>query len=622
MFKIENTLLLTKNIDDLTLKNVIKEFLKETNMLVSNVHLTHVQLAKTIGDLFPLETNKYDGSWYKNLLIAAEIIIDRLHARIDENKDYLKMFNDIHDCDFLAFAKKWNKINFMVKFNLSDEEWERITKAYNIYATSRKLEEIIAKKVGIDLKLLQSLSLELNQYRSVAKRLDEKQQNDYDSFIAEFIPKPIDQPQQMLQAQADGQNQQHQAVPNLVPQPQMQAKTERGPLSPLKKEMDQILRWVKIREEEIKNYKQKMAKGYDVEEYKKILSQLEKVKVELEQTDDAINATKKILPVDPIAREMAQIERWSREQQAAFKKYLKNKNNDYSSKEELKHVESCLTKVQSELLMIEEELKQAKLSVPLDPLAREMAQILNWIKSRQSDIKAYKRQQAGESVNDELKLIEKELEIIHHRSSDISATIDFIHQQRPVDPYKKELDELLRWIASKEKEIRKLKASTSNQERQLKQALLDQIRREIASLDNEIFKTENLLSINEELKDIDHEIANKQQILLNYQPKHEQKPTVEIDEITVEPIKKPVVVKHINDQELLDIAQVYNVEAAVLRTAIEVMPEELAKYGKQALPKMLRHLLDEGYIEVKEGYEFDPQYDTKLRKVEAIKIAK
>lgn len=624
MFKIEKTLLISQNVDNLAFINVIKQFLKETNMLISNIHLTHVQLKKDIGDSFPLETNLYDGSWYKNLLIAAEIIIDRLHSRIDPNKDYLKMFDDIHDCDFVEFAKKWNKINFMVKYNLQESEWLNMCKQFNVQSTSRKLEEIIARKVVINLPLLRSISLNIEKYRSVAKTLDNQGTADYDNLLSLLVPKQTEQTPSSNMASQD-QSSLDSTKPQTMPSTSLLVNKEaKGPLSPIKKEMDQILKWIKLREEEIKLFKNKMNKTVDPQELKAIDRQLDAVWKELEANENLLKAAKNLVPVDPLAKDMAQIARWAKEQEDAIKRFHKSRNGDTANKEELKELEKFLAMIQKDLVFVNDELAKAKNLLPTDPMVREMSTILSWIKSRQPDIRAYKRKLVGESINDELKLIERELSLLDGRETEVETTIKYINSNRPIDPYKKELDELLRWITAKEKEIRKERKLVANElnvvDKELNKkmyGLLDDVepfherlKREIKYTDNQIKDAEN------ELKPPRSQDTSKRKVLLappsNVEPKNKNElaPVVQ---------SSAPIVKY-DKEKLYDIAKIYDVEAEVLMAAIEILPKELAARGRKEIPKMLQHLLDNGYIEVNENYVSDPKNKYKLKQVSKVSV--
>lgn len=622
MFKIEKTLLISQNVDNLAFINVIKQFLKETNMLISNIHLTHVQLKKDIGDSFPLETNLYDGSWYKNLLIAAEIIIDRLHSRIDPNKDYLKMFDDIHDCDFVEFAKKWNKINFMVKYNLQESEWLNMCKQFNVQSTSRKLEEIIARKVVINLPLLRSISLNIEKYRSVAKTLDNQGTADYDNLLSLLVPKQVEQIPTTTttdQTQTSNQPTQTQTMPSTS---LLVNKEVKGPLSPVKKEMDQILKWIKLREEEIRLFKNKMNKSVDPQELKAIDRQLEAIRKELESNENLLKSAKGLVPVDPLAKDMAQIARWAKEQEDAIKRFHKSRSGDASAKEELKELEKFLAAIQKESVFVNDELAKAKNLLPTDPMVREMSNILSWIKSRQPDIRAYKRKLVGESINDELKLIERELSLLDGRETEIETTIRYINSNRPIDPYKKELDELLRWISAKEKEIRKERQTVANQISAVDQEVNKQLYRLLDAIDpfHERLKREIKYTDNQ-IKDAQNELdsprskdTSKRKVLLAPPSQVENK------NVLAPTIQPPAPVVKYDKEKLYDIAKVYDVEAEVLMAAIEILPKELAMRGRKEIPKMLQHLLDNGYIEINENYVSDPKNKYKLKQVSKVSV--
>ncbi len=598
MFKIEKALLLgQEQNNNLTFINVIKEFFKETNMLVSNIHLTHIHLSKEVGNSFPVETNEYDGSWYKNLLIASEIIIDRLYSRIDENKDYIKMFDDVTTCDFVEFSKKWNKINFMVKYNLPEYEWEKLAKELSIPATSRKLEELIAKGVTINLPLLKSLALDLNKYKSVAKELDTKGASDYESLLDILAPQQTQQNAVPTQA-ANGMQPQQAPLPSTTP---VGVVREKGPLSPVKKEMDQILKWIAVREQEFKEFKDKQKMGYSPEEYKELQDKLLSVQSELSIVDADLNEAKKSVPVDPAAKEMAQIIKWAKAQEDEIKKYKKMQNG-LADKVELEQLQKFYNSIQNELVFIETELNEAKKSIPVDPIAKEMAQIVNWCKSQEGAIREYKRKLIGQSINDELKALDIELAKVADHETDINATIKFINSNKPLDPYKAELDELIRWISRKEKELKSVKADA------LKAAKAEAKAQQQQEL--EVMK-EAQKRVHEELVDVTTDINAGNKII---NPKAKPLPMPKATSNT------PAVIKNSADDGLVDITQVYKVESQILRTALELLPGEMAKNGKKSLPKMLQHLLEQGYIEVNENYEPDQEHPYKYKELKKVPV--
>ncbi len=599
MFKIEKALLISQETsNNLTFINVIKEFFKETNMLVSNIHLTHIHLEKEVGNSFPVETNKYDGSWYKNLLIAAEIIIDRLYSRIDENKDYLRMFDDVTTCDFVEFSKKWNKINFMVKYNLPEYEWEKVSKELNISATSRKLEELIAKGVVINLPLLKSLALELNKYKSVAKELDQKGSTDYESLLDVLAPQAAQQTGAPVQG-ANGMQPQQAPLPNTSP---VGVIREKRPLSPVKKEMDQILKWIAAREEEFKEFKARQNKGFSPEEYKALQTKLTEVQAELKDTTDELNTAKKSMPVDPFAKELGKLGRWAAEQEAEIKRYNKLKNG-VVDKQELAQLQKFYAQIQSELVYIEEELRTAKGHIPVDPLARELSKMYNWCKAQEEGIRAYKRKLIGQSINDELKLLDKELQKVDDHETELNATIKFINSNKPVDPYKAELDELARWVSKKEREIKAAKTAVANKEKELLKAKKAE---ELAVM------KEAQKRVQAELADVDSDIDTNRKII-NPNAKPLPEPKVKGNSLAV--VKQGEA-----SEKLYNIADVYKIEAEILEAALSLLPGEMAKNGKKSLPKMLQHLLEEGYIEVNENYVLDGEHECKLREVKKVPV--
>ena len=138
----------------------------------------------------------------------------------------------------------------MVKYNLQESEWLNMCKQFNVQSTSRKLEEIIARKVVINLPLLRSISLNIEKYRSVAKTLDNQGTADYDNLLSLLVPKQTEQTPSSNMASQD-QSSLDSTKPQTMPSTSLLVNKEaKGPLSPIKKEMDQILKWIKLREEE------------------------------------------------------------------------------------------------------------------------------------------------------------------------------------------------------------------------------------------------------------------------------------------------------------------------------------------------------------------------------------
>ncbi len=118
MYKIENFLLINKNIKNPTFDQVGQQFLKESSLLIenlynsyeinhiekttvensnmeehtidssnmnspildsSNINSEHIDTQFVATQKFPKVGNEYDGSWYKNLVIASAIIIDHFN---------------------------------------------------------------------------------------------------------------------------------------------------------------------------------------------------------------------------------------------------------------------------------------------------------------------------------------------------------------------------------------------------------------------------------------------------------------------------------------------------------------------------------------------------------------
>ncbi len=659
MFKIEQSLLIKKPNVELSLMSIINQYYKEMHMLISNIHLTHVMMQDNVSKIFPLETNKYDGAWYKNILVASNIIFDRLHMVIDPSIQYDEVFKNEEECNFKSLATVWNKINFIVKYNMNEVDWKNKVKEWNIIATSRKLEELISTGVKINQPLLESIEFDVEKYKSVPKQLDATKNFEFDNLVnvlkgeekvvkAEKIETEstladlIEEEKALSIVNEESKNNVVNNVEEVkpiiinprtdspLPQPQQQTITiepkpeieaslgiEKKPVSPVKKEMDQILRWISTREVAIKSYKSKLRLGYDPEELKRIEAKLKDIANEQSANDLLIAEAKKLIPPHAKKAEMDAILRWinSKNQEISkFKKLLSGSAMVNDSE----RLEKAIDNVKNEIQMIDGMISEARSFLPKDPMIKEMAALLRWTDARKSDINAYKRKLAKEdNINDELKLIEKEMVIVDKRIDNISNQIVIANKNRPIDPLKSEMDEILKWIEAKEKDILLAKKELNKYEKELNNVLKLK-----SDVEKELEEITGKLNFAEQ----DLDILKKQQNVIEAIDNIDKK----IENTSDKSSTNLVVKKHVNDKSLstddeLDrinqemelvkkkynkitteyeaALQKYKVEVKILQTAFEVLPKSLHKIASSNVDKMIDHLLEEGYIRTDEEKE-------------------
>ncbi len=616
MFKIEKSLLIQNPIFEASLLSILDEYYKEMNMLISNIYIAHVSLKDKVGKLFPINTNLYDASWYKNLLIASNIILDRFHNLIDPSIAYDSMFNNESTCDFVALANLWNKINFIIKYNLTDQDWKMYCKRWDVLATTRKLEELIVNNIRIDISLLNSISLDMSSYKSIPKEIEDD--ISFNNFVDTLIGKEttiVEESQTSTiagtQPSQTGANQGPNANTTLTTPTPMQdaidinSQTKKD-TSPVKKEMDQLMKWVRERENDLRAYNLRLKYGYDPELYKRIEKQLSIINDEKIYVDNQIIETRKYMPISPLKKELEQLLSWVNEKQAIIKKQKDRDSGKYLLSD-LNNVEKLLTLVYAELSVVNEQTNSARQFLPKDPMLKELSILNHWIEKRMIDVREYKRKLSkNENVNDELKAIEKEMAIVNSKLDIIDNDIVILNKNKPVSPLKAEMDDILRWINNKEKDVKHYKSQHKHNDVQshISSKPSNNVvynKKQIWELEDELLETSKPINYSSPSNDF---INNKP----STPPMVSKKQFVNIDsndESNIENELKNIenemtIVKeryHRVNNEYREALEKYRIEAKILETAFEILPNDLKERAFSKLPTMIDHLLHEGYID-------------------------
>lgn len=303
MNKIEDKLAVKESIDSILLMNVLDEFYKETNMLFNNIYIGQTLLNEKKVNEFPQKFNLYDGAWYKNILISADMLIDRFHFIIDETKDYTQIFSS-NNYDFTAFAKKWNQINYIVKFNLEENIWKQKAREWKLTQTTIWLNELLALNTKINNEVFKNIQLDMDLYEPL---IDSIGNNGFDALI-EYITKgkqEVNKNQTLPINNQSKYNDLNTAPPAKDIDPnspegvdldmtevikwidtkyhtiRLKNASEREELpevSPVKKTMDEILKWIGVKEKSIQSYSYIKKYGFDPYEFVSILKDLDKAR--------------------------------------------------------------------------------------------------------------------------------------------------------------------------------------------------------------------------------------------------------------------------------------------------------------------------------------------------------
>ncbi len=180
MNKIEEKLVISEPAESMVLLSAVEKFYKEANMVFNNIYLSETIFNSEKTKVFPLPFDYYDASWYKNLVMSADMLIDRFHYELDNKKDYTECFNNTNECDFLAFAKRWNLINYIVKFNLDDNTWKTRSAEWKVSQTTIWVSELIAMGIKFDKDTFAEVALTNDMYEPIA---DAVGRNGYQAII-------------------------------------------------------------------------------------------------------------------------------------------------------------------------------------------------------------------------------------------------------------------------------------------------------------------------------------------------------------------------------------------------------------------------------------------------------
>ncbi|MGL4950482.1 MAG: hypothetical protein ACRC4M_01415 [Mycoplasma sp.] len=366
MYKIENFLLLNKLEKNTILLDVAKQYLKEFNLLITNLHQTYVVGNEENTIVLPHADSLYDISWYKNILIASEIIDDRLNSKILEDKNYVAILSDPTCASFTKLAATWNKINLMISFNIPESEWIQIYQEFSISDSSIKLQALVDQNVQFNMEEFNKISLDLNQYVKV-KTIDE---NHLEASINE---NPSNDP---IDAKVEFDN--------------LEIRVANEAIDRNVKNIELILKWLKTNEKNIKLYKSKMkikAASHELDHINKLLAALDKY---LTQNETSLKALKDKLPENSLLNDLSEMSAWAEGKQEDIhinnikKEHGQNAADIYVVEKEIAKTEAKLNEV-SEIIHTRNSEKQIPEAV------KGFEEASEWTDTKQSSIASFKK---------------------------------------------------------------------------------------------------------------------------------------------------------------------------------------------------------------------------------------
>ena len=481
MYKIENSLLIKDTSNNLLIISALDTFFKESHMLFSNLHLNYV-LSRNGNDFFPLNDNLYDASWYKNIFIASSIIIDRFNSIINPNKNYVSIFEKESLSNFEAFLKNWKEINFVVKNNMEFDVYTRRNNGWEISETTLKIEQLLNARINIDTQLLKTTSLNLNNYQPLKVIVNEEPLDSFEDLLSYVsdIPEENSETSPLLPSIGTPKTKNEELIVqvdsliNWISDKEVNInKLNEGraarPVNSLKKEMDQVLSWIASREKDLKEYKINAKFGYSTEEYNGLDDELKLILSEISSNDSLIKEAKTLFPVSDHKKEMDNILKWIDSRSKDLKEYrAMTYDPHFNNKLELTGIEKELVNLEFEIKETNADIKEVRGLFPVSDHKKEMDNILKWIDSRSIDLKEYKMRTKGLSDAEELRLIaialknaQKDLEssdiLLKDVKKEQNKQKDLLRATKPISPLKKEMDSILKWIESKDADIKKYK---------------------------------------------------------------------------------------------------------------------------------------------------------------------
>lgn len=365
MYKIENFLLVKA--DKSNTISVIQQFLKESSLLISNLYNTYI-IKKQENTPFPYKGEEYDASWYKNILIASWIIDDRLNGQILEKKPYIEILKKIDEISFASFAKKWNAINLVCSFNLSESEWIKLSDQYKLFECSSKLQALIDSNIQFDMQKFNTIAIDLNQYKTVTKIIQ-------DQPVIEQTIVEVEQAPEINDTYEDK-----------VVFDNLDIHLTNESIKTNDKELELVLQWLNDNKVQIKKYRTIARLNATPGEYEHIAELISSLNNEINSNLELLSTIKTKLPNHPLLNDLLELSNWSTERNNSLDSHIKFEENK-TIPAEIRNIESEIKNVENEIFLIDSTYKKLKENKPNPEGLKDIENILSWIAKKEEAIK-------------------------------------------------------------------------------------------------------------------------------------------------------------------------------------------------------------------------------------------
>lgn len=350
MYKIENFLLVKAEMSNTI--SVIQQFLKESSLLISNLYQTYI-IEKKQNSLFPYSGEEYDASWYKSILVASWIIIDRLNNVITDDKPYFEILKNSNEISFNSFAKNWNSINQLCSSNLSEREWVKIFNEYKLSESSRQLQALIDANIQFDMQKFNAIMIgNTDTQPEVVEEIVEEVDDTFDEKIV-FNNSEIDLINNDIET--NGQ------------------------------ELELVLQWLKANEIQIKKYRTTAHLYSAPGEYQYIVELLNTANNEINYNNAILSTIKNKLPNHPQLSELLELSKWTDDRNNTLSLHVKLKQNSTMSSE-ITNIEKEIVNIQNEIFLIEGAYRMLKANKPPHENLIDIENIINWVLKKEKAI--------------------------------------------------------------------------------------------------------------------------------------------------------------------------------------------------------------------------------------------
>lgn len=373
MHKIENYLLFSQLKSTVTFNRATQQFLKESSLLINNLNTTYIVDAAN-PKVFPLEDRLYDASWYKNLVMAAQIIENHIYSEVDAKTDYLERLKDSSYVSLENFAKKWNMINLIVSNELQPEDLNQLCERYGTLTCSKKLEDLIESNIFFNMSELNEVSMNPNDYRKHADAIENE------ALLANDITNFADEQSSGLGADDESSEE---WIQDIVGIDDIEVRIVNELVGAHIKDLDSMMNWFKANEGELKSYKMKKHITDRDLEFKSLSRLTDLVKNEITSNKQVINKILTKLPADPRITDCNELLQWADSRIDAIiihRNFIENSDPEKQAlliKNEIALAKNSLHEMQAKIKAIRDKK-------PSHPGIHYLEEIIKWVHHKEA----------------------------------------------------------------------------------------------------------------------------------------------------------------------------------------------------------------------------------------------